>query len=269
MCDLNPGRALSPRSGQAPRAAAYPLRRRGCAGGRVLHYKGPNWGVAGVHSGLRKKSRPDQAAFFNLSGFLTWPAWVPAGGRGMMPACPSSLATVSDGCAPTASQYLRQRGRAGAVGGRRVSLPPTHPPRTPSPTTTHTKAVAGGRVPAGAGLRAVGPLTLSARCLSLGVCCHLGLRGQGARGCLSAPPAIAAGGGGKGGEGTTHLGRGRTSRAAPGAARPVDTERLPRISGRRAASAGRRGGRAGAVGDAASSQSGRAGGLAHLSPKPR
>ena len=29
------------------------------------------------------------------------------GGAGMMPACPKSLATVSDGCAPTLSQYLR------------------------------------------------------------------------------------------------------------------------------------------------------------------
>ena len=45
------------------------------------------------------------------------------GGGGMMPACPKSLATVSEGCAPTESQYLSKarEGRAGgsvASGGR-------------------------------------------------------------------------------------------------------------------------------------------------------
>ena len=46
-----------------------------------------------------------------LSGFLTVPWLSPGGGRGMTPACPSSRATVCDGCAPTDSQYLRQADR--------------------------------------------------------------------------------------------------------------------------------------------------------------
>ena len=38
------------------------------------------------------------------------------GGGGMMPACPKSLATVSEGCAPTESQYL-SKAREGRAGG--------------------------------------------------------------------------------------------------------------------------------------------------------
>lgn len=39
---------------------------------------------------------------------LTAPLCSPGGGRGITPACPSSRATVADGCAPTDSQYLRR-----------------------------------------------------------------------------------------------------------------------------------------------------------------
>lgn len=53
-------------------------------------------------------------SYFVLS-FAT-PFASPGGGRGITPACPSSRATVSDGCAPTDSQYLRGGGEG--VGGR-------------------------------------------------------------------------------------------------------------------------------------------------------
>ena len=56
--------------------------------------------------------QPARIYFFAyLSGFLTTPWLSPGGGRGMTPACPSSRATVCDGCAPTDSQYLRQADR--------------------------------------------------------------------------------------------------------------------------------------------------------------
>jgi len=38
----------------------------------------------------------------------------------MIPACPKSRATVSDGCAPTLSQYLRDSRRAVSVGQSRA-----------------------------------------------------------------------------------------------------------------------------------------------------
>ena len=58
------------------------------------------------------------------------------GGMGMMPACPKSLATVSDGCAPTLSQYLRVgvgngdgQGRSGSSGGNGGGLASPVPAR--------------------------------------------------------------------------------------------------------------------------------------------
>ena len=49
------------------------------------------------------------------------------GGGGMMPACPKSLATVSEGCAPTESQYLSEA-REGRVGqSRRPDVDGTEP----------------------------------------------------------------------------------------------------------------------------------------------
>ena len=50
------------------------------------------------------------ASCFNLA-----PSTPFLGARGMIPACPKSLATVSDGCAPTDNQYLSGRSKSQSV----------------------------------------------------------------------------------------------------------------------------------------------------------
>lgn len=67
------------------------------------------WIVMACQLGMRSH-------FLCLSGFLVWPWCSRGGGLGMTPAWPSSRATVSDGCAPTDSQYL-SKGKGGG-GGR-------------------------------------------------------------------------------------------------------------------------------------------------------
>ncbi len=104
-----------------PMAAPYPalpaaIGSRQMAGRRGLH----GCKSVAAHMPQQHPSSHSCAAIYHIPDLelfrtifspltLTAPLCSPGGGRGITPACPSSRATVAEGCAPTDSQYLRQQ----------------------------------------------------------------------------------------------------------------------------------------------------------------